>query len=139
MSKIACYYGFKSPLSKVIGLHPKHLATSLLLRATRDLIPGSTGSSRESWFDSNPAAPVAGFDLSTLKHHTAWCGSPVSPNAPAIPFYLNMGYGICWGMQQSQAEFISFSTRKAGMPDPVMGKGMGSPISDTVHAPCACV
>lgn len=65
--KVACYYPLESSLTKAICLHPKYLATSLLFRATGDVVPGPTGSSRESSFDGNPAAPVAAFDLSLLR------------------------------------------------------------------------
>lgn len=65
--KVARYYPFKSALSNAICLHPKYLATLLLLRTTREVVPGPTGSSQESSFDSNPAVPVAAFDLSLLR------------------------------------------------------------------------
>jgi len=63
VGKVACYCSFKSALSKEICLHPTYLSTSLLFRAARDVVPGPTGSSQESSSDSNPAAPVAAFDL----------------------------------------------------------------------------
>lgn len=63
-AKVAGYYPFRSALSKVLCLHPEYLATSLLLRATRDVVPSPTGSAQESSFDSNPAAA---FDLSLLR------------------------------------------------------------------------
>lgn len=40
-------------------------------------------------------------------------------SSDSAPFYLHMGYGICWGMQQSQAASITVRKEPGGCQTPV--------------------